>query len=71
MLRDEDPLAPLSFLFSATFLATARARFALIAARHCVPYLPRGGLTDTFRTLLEEPLRQHMKVLTAVLFKSL
>ena len=63
MLREDCPLAPLEQLFSAAFLGTTRGRFALTAAvPHCVPYMPQGGFTETFRKLLDEPLRQYMKV---------
>ena len=66
-MRDDCPLSPLALLFTPAFLSTSRARFALIVANHCVPFMVQGGLTSTFKTLLDGDLRKFMKVTDTIL----
>jgi hypothetical protein len=49
VLQNDEPVAPMRFLFSPKFMGSDYAKVAVYAVAHLVPYLPEGGLTKTIK----------------------
>lgn len=62
VLQNDEPVAPMRFLFSPKFMGSDYAKVAVYAVNHLVPYLPEGGLTKTIKMLLTGKARNMLKV---------
>ncbi len=62
VLQNDEPVAPMRFLFSPKFMGSDFAKVAVYSVNHLVPYLPEGGLTKTIKMLLTGKARNSLKV---------
>jgi hypothetical protein len=62
VLQNDEPVAPMRFLFSPKFMGSDYAKVSVYAVNHLVPYLPEGGLTKTIKMLLTGKARNMLKV---------